>query len=889
MPPRRKPPASAPPAAIRAAVGAAAKEKEKSLPIKECPDWQLRPVYDLVDKWESKAALNVIAKLMKKYPRSQMLRALGAVCHLRLSDADTAYAVAREVVDEHPQDVVVLQALMFTLRPLGKVHDIVAMYKGAYTSNPDDEQLANQLFMAYIRALDFAGAQAFVVKCKQKFGGSSFKYAHWHALLTYMQAQATHDAQERQLLLDVAVRQLGGLADKGGIQTYEHLVMYLDVLKAAKVASPRMRVDAINMHLERIPHIKEERWRLLLEHLDVKQEEAQDGEEAMSKDDIELAVEVVSEVLEANPDDWFAWCKYLDAAASLSMNSTQIADFIARMQVIAGDRDRGAYLAPLELAHRNESSDPDAFLTFWSKFGHKPVFYADLVEHQVEHEVQATPKSTARGANVRKMRRYLGLDSVDSGVLEALAREYETARELDVDLLPTEPRHADDFILLAVLYLLDDACPSTTTCIANSPSNHTFKLLLQSLYLHLGSPSRALSLFDSLEIKHVQLDTLSHHVLDRLGSLGAFDSALQLSMRVQAIYHSNARDTPEQLIEAMHRGALTKVPEFHQFYRRLESSVNRAVALTEQWRWDVLRSHAPQPKETVSKSSGVVVEGGWADNRDVSVVPTFRPVDAKAWQVPEAATKRVVRAAFDLPAGEAGAAANPLQVSLDVLAKITGGDASHGISNEVLTVVKVVERLGCVVQLTTTADDQADAAKSYFADAIDSLTSLLSSINVDTPHLLSAHPLRQLTSVLEAANLALILCYLHPHIFAHECAMHPPSGLTWLANPFRGFLADLQAKVLDPLAATLVCVRDAIAQHKADAMAEVSQQLGGDGDGEAAFPKVVWEDWAYLQGILRDISAEFEAASAAGSASASGTKAPAAGGSSGKSKKGKKK
>ncbi|ORZ31047.1 N-acetyltransferase B complex non catalytic subunit-domain-containing protein [Catenaria anguillulae PL171] len=694
------------------------------------------------------------------------------------------------------------------------------------------------------------------------------------------------------------------------------------------------------------PHIKEERWRLLLEHLDVKQEEVQDGEEAMSKDDIELAVEVVSEVLEAK-ESLSLPPTTGSPGASISTRPhpfhelTQIADFIARMQVIAGDRDRGAYLAPLELAHRNESSDPDAFLTFWSKFGHKPVFYADvepyllaykeLVEHQVEHEVQATPKSTA------------------------LAREYETARELDVDLLPTEPRHADDFILLAVLYLLDDACPSTTslfnsislleTGIANSPSNHTFKLLLQSLYLHLGSPSRALSLFDSLEIKHVQLDTLSHHVLDRLGSLGAFDSALQLSMRVQAIYHSNARDTPEQLIEAMHRGALTKVPEFHQFYRRLESSVNRAVALTEQWRWDVLRSHAPQPKETVSKSSGVVVqpadraraavmypgtlvdevEGGWADNRDVSVVPTFRPVGAKAWQVPEAATKveheqaralahvqRVVRAAFDLPAGEAGAAANPLQVSLDVLAKITGGDASHGISNEVLTVVKVVERLGCVVQLTTTADDQADAAKSYFADAIDSLTSLLSSINVDTPHLLSAHPLRQLTSVLEAANLALILCYLHPHIFAHECAMHPPSGLTWLANPFRGFLADLQAKVLDPLAATLVCVRDAIAQHKADAMAEVSQQvtamrawgphvqLGGDGDGEAAFPEVVWEDWAYLvdglieetrvkQGILRDISAEFEAASAAGSASASGTKASAAGGSSGKSKKGKKK
>jgi hypothetical protein len=49
-----------------------------------------------------------------------------------------------------------------------------------------------------------------------------------------------------------------------------------------------------------------------------------------------------------------------------------------------------------------------------------------------------------------------------------------------------------------------------------SPHNGTLRVALCSLYALIGAPSAAFSAFTQLDVKHIQLDTLTHHALPSL-------------------------------------------------------------------------------------------------------------------------------------------------------------------------------------------------------------------------------------------------------------------------------------------------------------------------------------------------------------------------------------
>lgn len=130
-------------------------------------------------------------------------------------------------------------------------------------------------------------------------------------------------------------------------------------------------------------------------------------------------------------------------------------------------------------------------------------------------------------------------------------------------------RHADGDLLKAA------GCGRKALNLASE--NFTIKMLLMLIYLRLGSVLLALDLFRSLEIKQLQLDTLAYLISDHLLELGDFEHAELFFHESFYIYDENRTQSWSLIAEAFSRGSYSNVPEFYEFARRLEYSM-QAVA-----------------------------------------------------------------------------------------------------------------------------------------------------------------------------------------------------------------------------------------------------------------------------------------------------------------------
>jgi hypothetical protein len=110
-----------------------------------------------------------------------------------------------------------------------------------------------------------------------------------------------------------------------------------------------------------------------------------------------------------------------------------------------------------------------------------------------------------------------------------------------------------------------------------APDNFAAKLFLILVYLKLGSVLLALDLFRSLDVKQLQLDTLAYIISDHLLELGDLEHAELFFHESFFIYDENRTQSWSLIAEAFSRGSFSNVPEFYEFARRLEYSL-QAVA-----------------------------------------------------------------------------------------------------------------------------------------------------------------------------------------------------------------------------------------------------------------------------------------------------------------------
>lgn len=140
-------------------------------------------------------------------------------------------------------------------------------------------------------------------------------------------------------------------------------------------------------------------------------------------------------------------------------------------------------------------------------------------------------------------------------VVTALTLHYQHGYQtFGADVLPTDQGPADPYVLLAVHVLYDLAQTTRTqeplvrglvlleTLLKNSPSSFHAKLLCVRLYHELGGGLGAHKFYDSLDVKHLQLDSLGWIHCARLATTGLLKEAAALYDTTLKFFSSNYKD-----------------------------------------------------------------------------------------------------------------------------------------------------------------------------------------------------------------------------------------------------------------------------------------------------------------------------------------------------------
>nr|CAB3264175.1 N-alpha-acetyltransferase 25, NatB auxiliary subunit-like [Phallusia mammillata] len=113
-----------------------------------------------------------------------------------------------------------------------------------------------------------------------------------------------------------------------------------------------------------------------------------------------------------------------------------------------------------------------------------------------------------------------------------------------------------------------------------SQYNYEIKIMLIRMYCRLGVFTPCANLYDSLEIKHMQQNTLGYLVCHNVMSLGHFQPASQLYQIARSFYLSNNKESVECLIACFRNGTFQKITEFVDYRRHIDCSIHSAITKT---------------------------------------------------------------------------------------------------------------------------------------------------------------------------------------------------------------------------------------------------------------------------------------------------------------------
>lgn len=127
----------------------------------------------------------------------------------------------------------------------------------------------------------------------------------------------------------------------------------------------------------------------------------------------------------------------------------------------------------------------------------------------------------------------------------------------------------------------DNSCLNTCAAfleivIQHSPDNAYLKFCAIDVYHRLGALTRSWDIFETIGIKHIQLDSCTFTILPYLLEGGLYNEAVQLCNAMLRFQASTARDCGDYAGRAMHGGTLSKADEFLVFQRK---KVNDSLAI----------------------------------------------------------------------------------------------------------------------------------------------------------------------------------------------------------------------------------------------------------------------------------------------------------------------
>jgi len=318
------------------------------------------------------------------------------------------------------------------------------------------------------------------------------------------------------------------------------------------------------------------------------------------------------------------------------------------------------------------------------------------------------------------------------------------------------------------------------------------KVILAILYGALGASGMMVHVWNTMDIKNIQRESLSYVVLDSLRSSGSFDAIRDVCRQVVHFHEDIDKDGGDVLTLAFRNGVLHRIPEYLQALESMNRSAMWAVSVVEETVCDLAQAQTQEAiNEALGRQSVMIRDivgrplGHWQlRNTDRCVLSGLHPLpfctplgdvrhNACVWLDGSAPPTTLVRsvkpvsinssALFweDPPAGtaEASGSVDELSALEELIARRSTNSSSH-----VKLTASLVEALSALLQRDGSKEERLASALRSANEAASAFTMTQPSCGAATLTLWSlgpdhflAHAQRCTLTACEAAN-AMVLC-----------------------------------------------------------------------------------------------------------------------------------
>ncbi|KAJ8712829.1 hypothetical protein PYW08_008133 [Mythimna loreyi] len=622
---------------------------------------RLRPIYDWLDNGNNKKALQEAEKVLKKSPLLQAARALKALALFRLGKASEAHVVLEALADEKPSDDTTLQAMTISYRESQQLHKVCMLYENAVKTEQSSEELHSHLFMSYVRVGDYRSQQRAAMSL-YKFAPKN-PYYFWAVMSIVLQAKTSEDNTKRGILLALAQRMVDNFISENKMEAEQEARLYIMILELQEKWEDILKFIESPLYSQLVPGNTAQACIPYLKKL---------GEWKR------LNI-VCKELLWDNQDRWDYYVPYFDSVfhlieeneedseSAIDNSAEKCHEFICSLveSMTSGRTLRGPYLARLELWKRLAvDGDPTSLIgsglalcvQYLRVFANKPCAVPDLRPYlgmipQKEREENCREFLTCLGFDENSepesaddIQRHVSCLSAwrlvaaplpaDGALALATTLRGHYLRCLKKGLITstiTEFCAADAYGILAAHHYyyagvlqqssapVVDALCLLELVLHHSPANFHAKLLLVKLYHLLGNALAADSIYQRLEVKHIQLVSLGWLHCARLAPACVASRALQLLADTRAFLKHHGKDSVEHLTYAYKYGTFEKLVELGAWGARLEACAWGAAAAREQ----ALLSQLAGPPTLLHQPTRLPLTA--YDNRDLNVIVNYEP------------------------------------------------------------------------------------------------------------------------------------------------------------------------------------------------------------------------------------------------------------------------
>jgi len=155
-----------------------------------------------------------------------------------------------------------------------------------------------------------------------------------------------------------------------------------------------------------------------------------------------------------------------------------------------------------------------------------------------------------------------GVAPKDGGQKEVLPGD-ELVLLMSQNLQKTASTKASDSSAMPLL----EAAALLEEAMDHSPYNPHLKIASMGVYLQLGASHRALSIYQEMGVKQIQMDSCAYLILPSLITGGLYTSAVRLSSSILRLHSSTSKDIKDFASKALQNGYLFKAREMSTFQR----------------------------------------------------------------------------------------------------------------------------------------------------------------------------------------------------------------------------------------------------------------------------------------------------------------------------------